>query len=244
VVYVYGFVRAGALERFRHEGVGSADATVVEGDGIAAIVSPVRTADMKLKRRDLHRHLGVIESAFQSTTVIPCAFGTIVESSAELEDGVLVGAREDLLEGFERLDGTVQMNVKATYDEEELLREIVAADPQVMQLRERTRAADDAGYSDRVRLGEIVAARIDERTERDAARVAEALASHSVDIVLEPADRGVALRGAFLVERKSLARFESALEEISRAEQPLLRFEAIGPLPPTAFAASYVSSGG
>jgi len=244
VVYVYGFVRAGALKRFRHEGVGSADATVVEGDGIAAIVSPVRTTDLKLKRRDLHRHLGVIESAFQSTTVIPCAFGTIVESSAELEDGVLVGAREDLLEGFERLDGTVQMNVKATYDEEELLREIVATDPHVLQLRERTRGAGEAAHHDKVRLGEIVAARIDERTERDAARIAEALAAHAVDVSLEPADRGVALRAAFLVERRSLARFDSAVEAVARAEQPLLRFEAIGPLPPTAFAASYVSGRG
>jgi hypothetical protein len=244
VVYVYAFVRAGALKRFRHEGVGNADATVVEGDGIAAIVSPVKTMDMKLKRRDLHRHLGVIESAFQSTTVIPCAFGTIVESPAELEDGVLVGARDDLLEGFERLDGTVQMNVKATYDEEELLREIVATDPQVLELRERTRGAGEAAHADRVLLGEIVAARIDERTERDAARLVEALASRSVDVALEPADRGAALKASFLVERKSLGRFESALEEIARAEQPLLRFEAIGPLPPTAFAASYVSSRG
>ena len=243
-LYVYGFVRGGALKRFRQEGVDGADVTVVEGEGIAAIVSPVRTTDMKMKRRDLHRHLGVIESAFESTTVIPCAFGTIVESSAELEDGVLIGARDDLLDGFARLDGKVQMNVKATYDEEKLLREILASDPQVAALRERTRGAGEAGYYDRIRLGEIVAARVEERTEADTARLADALTAHAVDVTLEGPGRGVALRGSFLVARKSLARFESALEALARAERPLLRFEAIGPLPPTAFAASSVNSRG
>jgi hypothetical protein len=44
------------------------------------------------------------------------------------------------------------------------------------------------------------------------------------------------------VARKSLRRFEKTLESVARAEQPLLRFEAIGPLPPTAFASAYASS--
>src|SRR5438034_772550 len=84
---------------------------------MAAIESPLKTTDIRLKRRDLHRHLHVIEAAFKATTIIPCAFGTTVESGAELEEGVLAGARDDLLAGLDRLNGTVQMNVKATYDE-------------------------------------------------------------------------------------------------------------------------------
>ena len=242
-LYVYGFVRAGALRKFRQEGVGGAEATVLDGDGIAAIVSPLKTTDMRLKRRDLHRHLQVIEAAFKATTIIPCAFGTTVESGAELEEGVLAGARDDLLAGLDRLNGTVQMNVKATYDEEELLREIVAADPQVAELRVRTRDTGDAGYYDRLRLGELVAARIEERAASDAERVVEALAGNAADVVVERRESGSALKASFLVRRKLLARFDSALETIAREEQPVLSFEAIGPLPPTAFAEAYARIG-
>jgi hypothetical protein len=239
VLYVYGFVRAHALEGFCEEGVGGADATVIEGDDVAAIVSPVLRSRPRLKRRDLDRHLRVIESAFGSTTILPCAFGTTVDSGTELEVGVLAGARDDLLAGLERLEGKVQMNVKAIYDEQELLREIVLADPQVAELRERTRGAGNAAYDERLQLGEIVAARIDARASRDAVRLMDALAEPAVDVVPEPTDGGSALRAAFLVDRKSLRRFEAALEALARVERPMLRFEAIGPLPPTAFAAAY-----
>src|SRR3954470_5552182 len=122
-------------------GIGGAAVTLVEGDGVAAVVSAADATELRLKRRDLERHLRVIESVFAEMTILPCPFGTVVDSPSELEEGVLAGARANLLAGLARLEGTVQLNVKATYDEEELLRRIVAAEPQVATLRERTRDA-------------------------------------------------------------------------------------------------------
>jgi hypothetical protein len=238
-VYVYGFVRSGALPPLREEGIGDSAVAVVEGEGVAALVSPVAGADVRLRRRDLHAHLRVLEAAFDSTTILPCPFGTVVSSVAELEERVLAGAREDLLAGLARLDGTVQMNVKASYDEEALLREIVATDPQVAALRERTRVADEAAYYDRLWLGEIVAARITERAEGDGERLVRALAAAAIDVADEQPAAGSAMRASFLVARDSLDRFDAMLEALARQEQPLLRFEAIGPLPPTVFAAAY-----
>jgi len=235
-VYVYGFVPSGALPALREDGVGDQAVTVVEGEDVAAVVSAVRSADVRLRRRDLSAHLRVIESAFESTTVLPCPFGTVVPSVTELKERVLAGAREDLLAGLTRLDGTVQMNVKATYDEEALLREIVAADSEVAALRERTLGAGEAGYYDRLRLGEIVAARIAERAELDGERLIHALAADAIDVAVEQPEAGSALRASFLVERPSLRRFDATLEALADREQPLLRFDAIGPLPPTAFA--------
>ena len=241
-VYVYGFVRSGALPPLGEAGIGASVVAVVEGDGVAALVSPVADTDVRLRRRDLHAHLRVLEAAFASATILPCPFGTVVSSVAELEERMLADAREDLLAGLARLDGTVQMNVKATYDEEALLREIVAADPQVAALRERTRAAGEAAYYDRLRLGEIVAARVAERAEGDGERLVRALAATAVDVADEQPPAGSALRASFLVARDSLDRFDATLDELARQEQPLLRFEAIGPLPPTAFAGAYAGT--
>jgi Gas vesicle synthesis protein GvpL/GvpF len=241
-LYLYGFVRGDESLEIAEEGVGGGAVSTIARDGLAAIVSPVDDAEIRLKRRDLHRHLQVIDAAFRVTTILPCPFGTTVESKAELEEGVLAGARDQLLTGLERLKGAVQMNVKATYDEEALLREVVTADPQLAALRERTRAAGDAAYYERLQLGEIVAARIAERVERDSERIIDVLAADSVDVAADPAGSMAALKASFLIERRSLRRFDAMLEQLARKEQPLLRFEAIGPLPPTAFAAAYAGT--
>jgi gas vesicle protein GvpL/GvpF len=240
-LYVYGFVGSGALKAPREEGVGQKPVSVVEGDGVAALVSPVAGADVRLRRRDLTAHLRVIEAAFASTTILPCPFGTVVPSVEELERDVLGAARDELLAGLTQLEGTVQMNVKAIYDEEALLREIVGTDGEIALLRERTRGAGDAGYAERVRLGELTAARIAERAELDGERLVRALAANAVDVAVEQPAAGAALRASFLVERAALDRFDAALEALARDEQPLLRFDAIGPLPPTAFAAAYAA---
>jgi hypothetical protein len=241
-VYVYGFVRSGTLTAVDAEGVREAAPTLVDGDGVAAIVSPVDGAEIRLSRRDLRAHLRVIESAFAQTTILPCPFGTVVASADELETRVLAGARDDLLAGLARLDGTVQMNVKATYDEEELLRDIVAADPEVAALRERTRDEGDAAHYERLRLGEIVAARISERAAQDGDWIVGTLAANALDVVAEQPEPASAVRASFLVERSSLGRFDAALEGLAQGAQPLLGFEVIGPLPPTAFAAAYAAA--
>jgi Gas vesicle synthesis protein GvpL/GvpF len=238
-LYVYGVIRAGALRSIDAEGVAGAEVELVERDGLAAVVSPLPNVDLRVKRSDLHRHLHVIEAAFANTTILPCPFGTVVASQDELREGLLGAARRDLLAGIEQLNGTVQMNVKAVYEEDALLREIVATSPQIARLRERTRRSGNAGYYERLQLGELVAARVADHRERDAERLVGGLAKSAVDVYVEEPEEGCALKASFLVRRERLDRFETTLEETSRKEQPLLLFEAIGPLPPTAFAAAY-----
>ena len=241
-LYVYGVVRAGALPSIEAEGVAGAPVELVERDGLAALVSPLSNVDLRVKRRDLHRHLEVIEAAFADTTILPCPFGTVVASRDEVETGLLGAAHRELVAGIEQLDGTVQMNVKAVYDEDALLREIVSADREIGRLRERTRGSGNAGYYERLRLGELVAARVAEHRERDADRLVGELAAASVDVFVEEAGEGCAFKASFLVPKGQLNRFDASLEAISQKEQPLLLFEVIGPLPPTAFAAAYSSA--
>jgi hypothetical protein len=64
------------------------------------------------------------------------------------------------------------------------------------------------------------------------------LAKCSEDAVVEEAAEYVALKASFLVSRKKLAKFDDALERTAEAEQPIVRIEVFGPLPPTAFAAA------
>jgi hypothetical protein len=234
-IYVYGIVRADELPAVSAAGVGDAAVELFERDGLAAMVSRLPD-DFRVKRRDLNRHLQVLEEAFGETTVVPFAFGTVLACYADVEAALLSDRRTELQAALGRLDGMVQLNVKAVYEQEELLRELVAGNPEVAKLREESSRLGDAGYHQRIRLGELVFGLLDERREEDARRIISALAGETEEVVVDDPGEYDALKASFLVNRKGLQRFDARLEEVARALQPVLRIELIGPLPPTAFA--------
>ncbi|TML00890.1 MAG: GvpL/GvpF family gas vesicle protein [Actinobacteria bacterium] len=236
-VYVYGVVRADELRAVAAEGVAGTAVELLEHDGLAAVVSKLPAREFRVKRRDLQRHLQVLEEAFAEATIVPCPFGTVVLSEEDLERVLLAERRDELLAALERLEGKVQLNVKAVYDEEELLRELVQLDPELERLRIATKRLGDAGYYEQIRLGELIAAAVSQRRETDASRLLGQLADSTDDAVVEAGGAYVALKASFLVSRKKLKTFDKALERIAQAEQPVMRIEVIGPVPPTAFAA-------
>ena len=234
--YVYGVAARGSLGRIAQEGVTGAEVELVEHDDLIALVSSIPARPLRARRRDLLNHLRVLERAFESATVVPCAFGTVLASEEAVRRELLEARRDELRALLSRLQGLVQLNVRARYDEEALLREIVAEEPAVAGLRERTRALGDAGYYERIRLGELVAAAVAARRERDAQLVHERLAPLAADAVLEePGDDGV-LKASYLVARDRLAAFDGELDAAARDHAGRLRLESIGPVPPTAFA--------
>jgi Gas vesicle synthesis protein GvpL/GvpF len=237
-VYVYGVVRSGTLRKIKAEGVGGAAVELLESGGLTALVSPVADEELRVKRQDLNRHLAVLEEAFATTTILPCPFATVIASNADLVQNLLVAGRDDLLSAIHELDGKVQLNVKAVYDEEQVLREIVATNAEVTRLRESTRRLGQAGYYSQLELGELVARAVADRKMQDEARLAGELETAAFDLLIEE-DQAAAFKASFLVPRKELKKFDRLLQEIAKREQPFLQFEVIGPLPPTAFAAAY-----
>ena len=234
--YVYGVVRAGSMDAVDVEGVGGSDVAVIGHGNLAALVSFVPAVDRRMSRRDLHRHLGVLEAAFAKTTVLPFRFGSAVESVDALEQDVLAANSAAFLSALEHLQGCMQFNVKAEYVEEAMLKAIVVPDRRIADLRERTQRLGDAGYYERLELGERVAAAIAERRQQDAAGILDALEEEAVDVAVEEPGEASALKAAFLVHEDRRDAFDRKLDAIARERQATLRFEVIGPLPPTSFA--------
>jgi hypothetical protein len=229
-VYVYGIVRADELPAVSADGVAATAVELLEREGLAALVSRLPEGDVRVKRRDLDRHLQVLQEAFAEATVVPCPFGTVLPSDADVESILLEGRHDELAATLKRLDGTVQLNVNAVYDDEHLLRELLAANKEVAALR------DDPGYHARLRLGELVAALVEERRRNDAERILSQLLGVAEDVATDPPGEYGVLKASFLVSRKRLDRFDARLEESARKEHPVITVEVIGPLPPTAFA--------
>jgi gas vesicle protein GvpL/GvpF len=240
--YVYGVVRSGSIASVSADGVSGAPVAVLDGDGVAALVSDLPTARLRVRRNDLRRHLDVIEEAFRATTTLPCRFGTVLDSHDRVRGDLLTGSREHLLRGLAQLDDRVQLNVKATYDQELLLRGVVARSPGIARLRDGIRELGAAAYAGQLQLGELVAAAVAEQRDADAARIVMALNPHADDVAIDEPPQESALKASFLVARDRIEGFDRALEDVAAAEQPTLHFDVIGPLPPTAFASAAVEA--
>jgi hypothetical protein len=236
-IYFYGVVSAGASISPPADGVASAATRLVEDNGLAALVSDVPTEHLRVRRSDLHAHLRALEQVFEQTAILPCRFGTVLRSEEDVRQHLLAARRAELHELLETVTGRVQMNVKAVYDEPEVLREVVASEPGIARARERTKELGDAGYYENIRLGELVTATLAARRTDDASRIHTSLAPLAADDVTDTSDTDalLVLKASFLVERKGLDRFDAGLESLAKQEAPTIRFELVGPLPPTAF---------
>ncbi len=202
---------------------------------LAALTTTLASSPFRARRRDLRSHLDVLEAAFAETTVVPCAFASVLPTHAAVHDELLEARGQDLLALLERLDGRAQLNVKVGYEEEAVLRELVEADPEIARLNARTRDAPGA-YAERVRLGDLIASALAARRSRDAEQIVDAVAGIADDVQPNRAELPIVLKASFLVRRERLDRFHAALEKLAAERATTMRFESVGPLPPTAFA--------
>src|SRR4051794_142375 len=140
-VYVYGVVRGSAAAVFGGGGVGSPPAPVrmVEADGLSAVVSDVPGTWRAAQRADVERHDRILTRLGQRQTVVPLRFGTVMTSDTEIREELLAGHAAQLAATLDRLQGRVQMSVKAYYLDQALLREVLLRHP---QLKRRSDALD------------------------------------------------------------------------------------------------------
>src|SRR3954469_24640456 len=234
--YVYGVVAATGIPPIEGQGVADAPVRAVADANVAALVSALPPGELRIRRRDLTNHLRVLEDAFAEGTVVPCAFGVVLSSDDAVRREFLEPRRDELLALLRRLDGHAQLNVRVAYDEDVVLQEIVAADPTIARLREQTRGiSEDAGYSLRMQLGELVAAALGSAREHDGQAILERLASNAADVAVDDPGEDV-LKASFLVAPEKTEAFDREIERVADEQAPRLQIEVVGPLPPSAFA--------
>lgn len=233
--YVYGVVPAGtAVPDDLPDGVAGGGVDLVPHGELAAVVSPVDPDEPTARRADLIAHSAVVDGFAAGGPVLPVRFGSILaDQDAVVRD--LLEPEHDRLRGMlEELAGHVQLSVRATYEEDVVLAEVVAEQPEVAALRERTRdLPEDASYADRVRLGELVAAAMEGKRAADAEALLAAVVPHSASHrTREGSGLAHLVEGSFLVHQDHREAFESALEGVAEGLHPRARVQLLGPLAP------------
>jgi hypothetical protein len=234
--YVYGIVEASSTSP-RGRGIAGAPLRLVIGEDAAALVSELRTDRVRLGREEVLVHARVLERALNRGPVLPMRFGVVMSGPDEVRSRLLDEHGTELRAQLADLEGKVEIRIRATYDEQSLLREVVIDHPEIASLRATVqRRSENASYYERIRLGELVAAAIERRREHDAQAIAGSLAGAAIAVeAAEPAHERVVLQASFLVERARLNEFNATLDHVAEGYGGQIRFKYTGPLPPHSF---------
>jgi hypothetical protein len=243
-VYVYGVLPGADARNVSADGVENAQVRTVEHGGLAALVSTLE-GDALAAAREVRAHWRVLEDASRTSTVLPVRFGTVLDGDGAVREQLLEPNAGRLTEMLDALAGRVQLNVRGEYDEDRLLREIVRTSRQVAALRDRVaRLSDSAGYYDRIKLGEIVAAQIAARRDQDGALAMSQLEPFAVSARAEDiSSQNGAFNFAFLVEGGEVDAFSEAVGRLREDLGDRVSLNYVGPLPPYSFAETDLSAG-
>jgi hypothetical protein len=235
-LYIYGLMRAEDGPR-AVEALGDESVQTVEHGGVCALVTDMEEGDLRLRRESALAHSDTLQAAFKHGPVLPVRFGTLLPDVASLEAGLLAPRATALRARLEVLDGLAEMQVKASYLEEPLLRSIVAGDPRLAQTAARIRELPPAAtHFERISLGEAVHQSVQARREADAQRLLAELQPLAVAVsAREPGlERGV-LNASFLVSEERLKEFDGAVERLAEQDAERIKFRLIGPMPAHSF---------
>jgi hypothetical protein len=241
-VYVYGVtVRDAAPLSLAVAGLSGEHAPVrtVEGGEFAALVSDVPARWHAASRHDVAAHDRVLSELMRDRTIVPMRFGIVLASDAAVRERLLRRHAAELAVLAARVDGCEQMSVKAYYEDEAVLRAVLAQRPELKRRADELEGRPVAQtQGERIGLGRDVAAAVEEQRLLDRAAIVEQLSAAAERVHVAPGagDRHLATI-QLLVQRDRRAPLDAAVKRVAdeHAQRIVLRY--VGPIPPYSFCA-------
>jgi hypothetical protein len=240
-VYVYGIIPAADAGQWpRTPGLGEPSSTVrtvVQGE-MAALVSDLPPDHTPGRPADLEAHRRVLSQAIERGTALPMRFGIVMDGDEAVRERLLARHATELSDVLHRLDGQVQMTVRAFYADDALLRDVLAAEPELARESAALAQRPEAEVrTERVRLGEMVAKAVEaRRAEVESALLSRLSPLAAAVLVDPPSSERVALTAQLLVDRDRRGALDEEIREMGQALGGMLAFRYIGPLAPFSFA--------
>jgi hypothetical protein len=247
-VYVYAVARrSGDFSRKPLTGVGADPApvrAVCHGE-LAALVSTVPASWRAARRADIEAHDRVL-SELIGETFVPMRFGVLMHDEEEVRERLLARHADELSGLLDRVEGRVQMSLKAYYLDEALLRTVLARRPDLKQRSDALEGRPVATtQNERIALGRDVAAAVEEQRALDQHVVVVPLAGLVDELRVEPSrSERHAFTSQLLIEAARRADLDAAVRRLTTEHGGRFAFRYVGPLPPYSFCDMALTSGG
>lgn len=236
--YLYCFFRGAEPETFTSKGMGERGDPVVtmHYKDLGAVVSTSPEAEYDSSRRHMLNHTKVLEEVMERHSILPVRFNTIAPDKETVEK-LLAARYEELIGELERMEGKVEMGLKALWYEGVVFDEILNERPDIRALRDSLQGkSPERTYYERIKLGELVDEAVRNKRSIDEDLVLTTLSPLAVATKANDnfGDRMV-VNAAFLIERSREAEMDKAIQELDRRQAQRMLFRYVGPVPPYNF---------
>ncbi|MBI4671549.1 MAG: GvpL/GvpF family gas vesicle protein [Chloroflexi bacterium] len=239
--YIYCIIQSTAPQVFSAQPIAHTNSErvyTVHYDDLAAVLSDAPIKRYDVSRQNTLAHEKVIEEVMQrGFTVLPVRFGTVAQSINQIRERLLK-RRFGLLHGYlYRVQGKVELGLKAFWNKEQMFREIAAEDMQIQRLRDLLAATPPAqGYADRIELGRMVEAALIAKRDAAAEKVLETLRPLADELrVNQTLTDAMIVNAAFLVCCTVESEFDAAVNRLDEQYAGRVTFKYVGPVPPFNF---------
>jgi hypothetical protein len=237
--YLYCIIRSDRTLTFAAPGITGSEYpvhTINHGD-LAAVVSDSPAGGYESTKRNMTAHMKVLEEVMRSHTILPIRFNSVSPDAAAVRDQVLAPGRDKLKQQLARIDGRIEMGIKAFWRQDVLYDEIVAANSEIRRLRDWIAGrSPDATYRERVRLGEMVEKALEAKRAAESEAMLARLRPLAEDVVVrDPVTERMALNAALLIKATSREALEQNLNALDAEESARVTFKCVGPVPPYNF---------
>lgn len=241
-LYLYGITRAMApldLGSIGFPGPPAALGRVstIPCDSFATVVGPSPREDFcQVPKEEVVRlllaHQRTLETLMRQFFVLPFKFGTTVRDEEELPT-MLSEGKAFLTDLFARMEDTVEVDVVATWEVQQMLREIAEKDPEIISCK--AKLAEGGG--DRAFVGMLLGHALQRRAEEWRKGIVETLkpcaeAATDHDLLND----AMVLNSSFLVRKEKETDFYQSVERADALYGGKLAFRCVSPLPPYSFA--------
>jgi hypothetical protein len=193
-----------------------------------------------MKREEIIPHLfvhqAVIEKVLQVHTVVPVKFGTLARDEEEVRT-ILEQGYPQLRAALEAMEGKIELDVVALWRDLDSVLRGIGEEEEI----QRARAAIEnrppkETTEERVRIGQLVKARLDRSREERATDIIQTLEGLAQDMLPHALlDDRMILNTAVLVERSTQREVGQALDRLNGRCAERVDFRCVGPLPPYSF---------
>lgn len=233
--YVYAITEAGhPLDLDGLEGVGDPpnELRTLRGGSVAAVVSDA-PEDLRANRRDVSAHHEVQERLLKDGAVLPLRFGLMAPDDKAVE-AELAERADQYARRLKKLEGRVELNLKVSQEEQQLLRDVLERSDEVRELNEAIRSGQ-GGQDASLALGELVAGLARQREEELARGIVGTLGQLSEGELIATPGKDDFLNVSFLVERDNVQEFAQAEQKLAEDYGEGFDFRLRGPIPPYSF---------
>lgn len=216
--------------------------------GLKALVSltPIR-AYKSMKKAEvipyLFAHQAVLEQVMKRQTVVPVKFGTMARDEARVRR-ILESGYPQLTAALEVMEGMIELDLVAQWRDLFGVFQQIREDLEVKELNAVVVAPpQEETIEERVRIGNLVKARLDQRRQALSNEIVEALKPLVLNLCPHTLlDDRMILNIAFLVDRATEGEVDEVLKRLNTLYADCIDFRCVGPLPPYSFATVEVRS--